>query len=63
MMRARVWFDCPWVDEARGRQIQDLLENNVKENNREYILTFLANVPDVKMYIGEDCIPDKEPTT
>jgi hypothetical protein len=24
-------------------------------------LTFLANLPKVQMYIGEDCIPNKEP--
>ena len=61
MMRARVWFDLPWVIEAEGRKFQNLLENHVAQNDRSYILTFLENLPEVHMYIGEDCIPDKEP--
>jgi hypothetical protein len=63
MMRARVWFDLPWVTETEGRKFQNLLENHVQQNDRDYILTFLANLPQVNMYIAEDCIPDKEPPT
>jgi len=60
-MRATIWFDLPFVPEAEGRKYQNLLESRVQQNDREYILNFLSNLPDLRMYISETVRPEKEP--
>jgi hypothetical protein len=60
-MRATIWFDLPFVPDTEGRKFQNLLESRVQQNDREYILGFLSNLPDVRMYISETIRPDKEP--
>ena len=62
-MHASIWFSLPWISEVEGKKFQALLENHVQQNDRSYILDFLANLPSVQMYISEHCIPDKEPQT
>ena len=60
-MRMILWFTLPLVDEAPGRQFQNLIENRVQQNDRDYVLDFLKALPNVAMAIAEDCFPEKEP--
>lgn len=62
MHRPEIWFILPWVDDAFGKKVQAELENRVLQNDKEYILDFLAGVPKVQIYIGEHCKVDKEVT-
>ena len=60
-MRARLWFDLPFVPDKEGRLFQNLLETHINQNDREYILNFLSHLPVVHMYIQEDHVEDKKP--
>lgn len=60
-MRMILWFTLPLVDEASGRKFQNLIENRVQQNDRDYVLDFLKALPKVTMSIAEDCFPDREP--
>lgn len=59
-MRAQVWFDLPWINEKDGRKFQTILESHVLQNDRDFILEFLKNLPDVHMYLAENCKPNQE---